>query len=156
MLTNLFGNAGLAFHPVNFVLAPFRSAYGDHWHLKLGRDGKVIVRCARGPLAVVGEFGKVLAIGLAIGVDSTANERLPTDGEFRLLLDAVRWLGRFEGWMHAELRKANVCILAPHRWLNQRKEPLKVTVRVSMVKAMEAPKLSVLQTVSPDVGGALG
>jgi len=81
-------------HPVTAGVAPFECAFTDYIALEAGPDGEVVASDAAGrPIVVIGEAGggRVVACGLALGIDAASQEAAPTGSEARLLENAVRW-----------------------------------------------------------------
>ena len=117
-------------HPVVKGVLPFECRFGDHKDVIPGPSARILLRCSGDRIAgVVGEVGKgrVLHIGVAIGLDGTAGEAAPNEDETRLLLNAVAWLAGKEltGVKLSPLRIAvsarAVCqpapVVAEVRWL---------------------------------------
>ena len=75
----------------------YRHSYYDHITLEPGEAGRVVVVDEEGdPVVVVGALGegRCVAQGMATGLHTDEVEVEPEDGELKLLLDAVRWLGK--------------------------------------------------------------
>lgn len=87
-------------HPVTASLEveeEYRHSYYDHITLEPGEAGRVVVVDDVGdPVVIVGVLGegRYVAQGMATGLHTDEVEAEPEDGEFKLLVDAVRWLGR--------------------------------------------------------------
>jgi len=93
----------LAPHPVSegieVVSLPYCLSFGDAVvSLRIGGQGKVVLADSHGfPVGAVGKYGhgKVVALGLPLGVTfkgKSYEEGIPTEGQQKLLLNAVAWL----------------------------------------------------------------
>ena len=86
-------------HPAVSGVLPFDCRFGDHKDVLPGPAAHVLLRCAGDASAgVLGELGqgRVVHVGVALGLDETAQEGAPNEDELRLLLNAVAWLARRE------------------------------------------------------------
>jgi uncharacterized lipoprotein YddW (UPF0748 family) len=71
-------------------------AHYDHIVLSAGKSGKVIARGGTGPVIIAGKFGRgrVVACGVAVGLDVSEHERPPAGREAEMLGSLVAWLAR--------------------------------------------------------------
>ena len=71
-------------------------AHYDHIVLSAGDGGRIAARGGTGPVVVVGEFGggRVVACGVAVGIDVGERERPPVGREAEMLGGLVAWLAR--------------------------------------------------------------
>lgn len=76
--------------------APIEHAHYDHVILEPGDSGVVVARGRSGPAVVWGEAGKgrVVACGIALGINRDERESAPEHGEAELLFALVRYLLR--------------------------------------------------------------
>jgi hypothetical protein len=76
--------------------APLHHAHYDHIVLSAGVAGRAVARGGTGPVIVRGEFGRgrVVACGVAIGIDVSERERPPVGREAKMLENLVAWLVR--------------------------------------------------------------
>jgi hypothetical protein len=75
---------------------PVAHAHYDHILLAVGGSGKVAARGETGAVVVAGALGKgrVVACGIALGIDADERERAPTGREAEFVRALVRWLAR--------------------------------------------------------------
>jgi uncharacterized lipoprotein YddW (UPF0748 family) len=75
---------------------PVAHAHYDHILLAVGGSGKVVARGETGAVVVAGLVGKgrVVACGVALGIDADELERAPTEREAEFLRALVRWLAQ--------------------------------------------------------------
>jgi len=92
---------GLGAHVLTYGLAPFDHAFGDHRDLAPGPHAEVALTCSDGrPVVVVGRWGRgrVVQIGLCLGLDGMAKDAAVSGEEARLLRSVVLWLAGQKPW----------------------------------------------------------
>jgi len=88
-------------HPVTAGIDPsvaHGQSYYDQIMLLPGKTGTVIAKQDVGDeaIAIAGEFGsgRYVAIGLAVGLSADTDDIAPEGAEARLMLNAVKWVGK--------------------------------------------------------------
>lgn len=104
---------GFSNHPITYGIMSFDTGFGDHRDLVPGEDATVVAQCPYGQATIlagkIGE-GRIVRMGMCVGLNGLSEEEEPTGGEAQVMINALAWAAGTSPWYLEQYGDMAVCI----------------------------------------------